>query len=102
MNAYERNEINRLLNSMSDEEVREQLVTLRERQQKQMEVEKPFVCDGCKLTIPPGNIVYEVAVSGQIMPEDPTDLDFDPQFDEYLCSECITKVVGLSGWPGKK
>ncbi len=58
-----------------------------------------MTCDKCKLTIPPGNAVFDVAISYQTMPEDDNDLDFDPQYEEYLCSECASNVIGLPGWP---
>lgn len=94
------NEITKLLNAMSDEEVREQLVELRKRQETQAAQDKPFTCDKCKLVIPHLNAVFDIAISYQTMPEDPADLDFDPQYEVYLCSECITTVVGLPGWKG--
>jgi len=43
--------------------------------------------------------VFDIAISYQTMPDDPNDLDFDPQYEEYLCSECALAVTGLPGWP---
>ena len=60
-----------------------------------------MTCDKCTLTIPPGNVVFDIAISYQTVREDDADPDFDPQYEEYLCSECALAVTGLPNWPSK-
>jgi hypothetical protein len=61
-------------------------------------MEQPLVCDSCRLTIPAGNAVFDVAVSSQTVLYDAdgeNNLDFDPQYEVVLCTECWAKVKGL-------
>lgn len=52
-----------------------------------------MTCDNCELTIPIGNAIHGVAISSSTCIADGDVADFDPQFEAYLCTECLVKIA---------